>query len=250
MNIENMAGAKWSIFRISLYPDRNKKGYSRLVAFELARITTRVLGAESPPVATHRKAWTAIPDYNVFGQGFLPQGAPSSPMLSNLVMKPADEIIGQLASARGFRYTRYADDLAFSINDVGARGAVFKLKREVIAVLASYGFTHNGNKTAIRGPGARRLVLGMHVDGPAPRLSREFKDQIRLHLHYLRHPAYGVAQHAKARRTSVSSIYHHVRGLIAWAQRVEPQFGAECLGKFEAIDWPPISSLDGFSRTK
>jgi RNA-directed DNA polymerase len=168
-------------------------------------------------------------------------------MLSNLVMKPLDQIIHRLAKSRGFCYTRYADDLAFSTSDGHSREATFALKKDVISILSAHDFAHNETKTVIRGPGARRLVLGMNVDGPTPRLSREFRDQIRLHLHYLSRSAHGVAQHAKSRKTSISSIYHHVRGLIAWAQRVEPRFGAACLSKFDAIGWPPISRVRDFN---
>jgi RNA-directed DNA polymerase len=63
---------------------------------------------------------------------------------------------------------------------------------------------------------------------------------IRLHLHYLSSPAYGPAKHALARKTGVSSLYHHVRGLIAWAQQVEPAFGQQALEQFASVDWPPI----------
>ena len=50
----------------------------------------------------------------------LPQGAPTSPAISNLVMKPFDEYIGKWCEARQISYTRYCDDLAFSgVFDVG-----------------------------------------------------------------------------------------------------------------------------------
>ena len=85
-----------------------------------------------------------------------------------------------------------------------------------------------------------QLFLGMLVDGNEPRLTSEYKDMIRFHLHYLTHADFGPSRHATARKTSVSGIFHHVRGLIAWAEIVEPDFGSAALKKFETVKWPPI----------
>ena len=35
-------------------------------------------------------------------------------------------------------------------------------------------------------------------------------------------------------------MYHHVRGLISWAECVEPDYAAEALGRFRAIAWPLV----------
>lgn len=114
------------------------------------------------------------------------------------------------------------------------------LRREVCRILNEAGFRPNHRKTVIRGPGTRRVILGLLVDGPTPRLSREFKDNIRLHLYYLTSPDHGPAKHALARKTGTSSLYHHVRGLIAWATQVEPAFGAAALMTFRSAPWPLI----------
>jgi RNA-directed DNA polymerase len=63
---------------------------------------------------------------------------------------------------------------------------------------------------------------------------------IRLHLHYLSSPAYGPAKHALKRKSGVSSLYHHVRGMISWAQQVEPTFGQQALEQFASVEWPLI----------
>ena len=71
-------------------------------------------------------------------------------------------------------------------------------------------------------------------------MTREYKDNIRLHLYYLTSAEHGPAKHALARKTGVSSLYHHVRGLIGWAQQVEPGFGGEALHAFKSVDWPLV----------
>ena len=143
-------------------------------------------------------------------------------MLANLSMLRADTELARLAAGRGFRYSRYADDLAFSTDTDSSLAEMHRLRRDVCGILNDSGFRHNQRKTVIRGPGTRRIVLGMLIDGPTPRLQRAYKDMIRLHLHYLSSPAHGPAKHALVRKTGVSSLFHHVRGLIGWAQ---PHYG-------------------------
>jgi hypothetical protein len=214
-------------------------GYPRLISFELARLTTMPLERDThsrDPVSR----WPSIPYYHSVNEGVLPQGAPTSPMLSNLVMCDLDERLLTLSEQHGMRYTRYADDLAFSCKKGRDRAYVERFKRLVLAELSREGLRPNLRKTVIRGPGTRRIVLGLIVDGSSPRLSREFRDAMRMHLHYLCSPDFGPSAHALKRGTSVSGLYHHVRGLISWAASVEPDYGIELLAKFNAVNWPPV----------
>lgn len=223
-------------------------GFPKLLAFEFARLCT--IAVDRGPGKNPAPHQGPISFYALGYEGFLPQGAPTSPMLANLAMLPIDTRLARLAEERGFRYSRYADDLAFSADTDRSVAEMHRLQRDVCKVLNDAGFRHNLRKTKIRGPGTRRIILGMLVDGPTPRLQRAYKDMIRLHLHYLCSPAYGPAKHALARKTGVSSLYHHVRGLIGWAQQVEPDFGRQALEQFASVDWPPVqprrieSSLD------
>lgn len=213
-------------------------GFPKLLAFELARLCTvaadRGAGKNPQPFAG------PINYYDNPFEGFLPQGAATSPMLANLAMVSVDEALSGIAKRTGFRYSRYADDLAFSTKKDSSIAQMNRLKREVIAVLNHNGFRPNLRKTVIRGPGSRRIILGMLVDGADPRLSKEYKDNIRLHLYFLTSQKHGPQKHALSRKTGVSSLYHHVRGLISWAKQVEPAYGQLALEKFQTADWPPI----------
>ena len=214
-------------------------GFPRLLSFELARLTT--VACERPrPRPDLEERWPAIPYYQCEHEGMLPQGAPTSPMLANLAMLKVDEILSALAEEYGMTYTRYADDLAFSCGDENDIAHVQRFKCLVLEKLNKSGFRPNHRKTVVRGPGTRRIVLGMLVDSERPRLPREYKDNIRMHLHYLTSESHGPSVHAASRKTSVSGIFHHVRGLIAWAETVEPDYGARALESFESVDWPPL----------
>lgn len=213
-------------------------GFPKLLAFEFARLCT--IGLDQGPEMNPAPHAGPISFYSLGHEGFLPQGAPTSPMLANLAMLGIDTLLASLAEERGLRYSRYADDLAFSTDTDRSLVEMRRLQRDVCEILNDAGFRHNQRKTVIRGPGTRRIILGMLVDGPTPRLQRAYKDIIRLHLHYLSSPAYGPAKHALTRKTGVSSLYHHVRGLIGWAQQVEPAFAQQALEQFASVDWPPI----------
>ncbi len=216
-------------------------GYSRLVSFELTRLCTMPCERRERDLANEKYMGATIEHYNSPYVGILPQGAPTSPMLSNLVMKKLDAKLTKIADDNGMSFTRYADDIVFSCKEALPRQPVNRVKRLILKALNDEGFKPNLRKTKLRGPGTRKVVLGILVDGKQPRLPREYKDKIRQHLHYLTHPDFGPANHASTRKTSVSRIYHHVFGLICWAKAVEPSFGEESLRTFNSVNWPPIS---------
>jgi len=222
-------------------------GYARLLSLELARLCT--LPCEKHPghnVDPTRDERYKIKYYKTPYLGIVPQGAPTSPMLSNLVMREIDEALASLATKMNMRFSRYADDIVFSCTDARGKASVNKVKRRILQIINEGGFRPNLRKTVIRGPGTRKIVLGIMVDSKEPKLPKEYKDKIRLHLHYLVDPKFGPSSHANARKTSISKIYHHVLGLIYWARAVEPDFGNEALVKFNSINWPPISKTKYF----
>ena len=96
------------------------------------------------------------------GSRRLPQGAPTSPLISNLVCRRLDKRLQGLATKYGFVYTRYADDLTFSTADKNA--AVRGLLHWVKASIMEEGFTVHPDKTRIMRQGARQEVTGVVVN--------------------------------------------------------------------------------------
>ena len=92
-------------------------------------------------------------------RGRLPQGAPTSPHLANLVVRRMDNRLAGLADANAWSYTRYADDMSFSGD--AAPQAIVKSASKI--VLAS-GFELSGHKTQIRGQHQRQCVTGLTVN--------------------------------------------------------------------------------------
>jgi hypothetical protein len=115
-------------------------------------------------------------------QGGLPQGAPTSAALSNICLFAADEVLQAEAAARQVTYSRYADDITFSGDDLAAiKGCIAAARRE----LARLGLTLNTDKTRIFGPSSRQVVTGVVVNERA-QPSRKQRRQLRAMLHQAR----------------------------------------------------------------
>ena len=91
--------------------------------------------------------------------GTLPQGAPTSPSLSNLLMRGVDKRIAGFIKQKGIFYTRYADDMTFS-GDFEP-GMVIKFVR---SVLHDVGLQINEKKLRVRRPSQRQEVTGVVVN--------------------------------------------------------------------------------------
>lgn len=110
--------------------------------------------------------------------GFLPQGAPTSPALSNLVMKHFDRNLGQWCATHGISYTRYSDDLAFSANQ-----PLYPIYEKVKTMLGEMGFALNEHKTRFVSNAGRQSITGLTVNEKVA-VSREYKRHLRQEIYY------------------------------------------------------------------
>lgn len=95
----------------------------------------------------------------------LPQGAPTSPALTNIICRKLDRRLVGLAQSLKFTYTRYADDLTFSTSDVIAtETGVGRLLRGVRYITKEEGFTVHPDKTRVLRDGAQKEVTGIVVN--------------------------------------------------------------------------------------
>lgn len=144
----------------------------------------------------------------------LPQGAPTSPLLSNLVFLPLDIQIAYFCDAHGIAYTRYSDDLTFS-GDFSPD----MLIRVVSRLLKENGFALNEGKTVIARRGARQLVTGVLVNDH-PQASRAYRKRIRQELYYIRR--FGLSSHLlhEGRPDAALQPESFLRGLLGRVQFV------------------------------
>jgi RNA-directed DNA polymerase len=160
----------------------------------------------------------------------LPQGAPTSPALANLVAFRLDRRLAGLAASAGLRYSGYADDLTFS----GARSFRRRLTpfTELVAsIVHDEGFALNLDKSMVRPSSARQSVCGIVVN-VHPNVAREEYDELKAILH-------NVANHGAAaqNRAGVADFAAHLRGRVSWVASLNPVRGEKLRRRFEAVDW-------------
>lgn len=159
----------------------------------------------------------------------LPQGAPTSPALANLVCYRLDRRLAGLAGAFGARYTRYVDDLTFSGDRRIGSG---RLAAAVTEVAADEGFRVAPTKTRVARAASRQRVLGTVVN-TRPTLSRTERDALRALLH-------NCARHgwaSQVRDHDPATFRDHVLGRVAWAASLDPVLGARLRALARQVDW-------------
>lgn len=233
-----------SILEPDVYRVFYEMGYQPLVAFELARLCTRVRARGNPIHIRKGDPNSLGLPYHDVRIGHLPQGAATSPLLANLTARPLDASLLAFAVREGFFYTRYADDLAFSSRSEFSRPKALELVHQVYDLMQQHGLWPNKAKTKIVPPGARKVILGLLVDSAAPRLTKEFKARVRTHIHFLLREDMGPSRHAQYRGfDSILGLQRHVYGLVAYAAGVEPEWAHLARAELARVAWPPFEDF-------
>jgi RNA-directed DNA polymerase len=111
----------------------------------------------------------------------LPQGAPTSPMLTNIVCEQLDHRLEGLAKRFGLHYSRYADDITFSsMHNVYQRESDFI--KELHRIIAAQRLTINEDKTRLQKRGSRQEVTGITVCEKT-NVARKYYRELRSILH-------------------------------------------------------------------
>jgi RNA-directed DNA polymerase len=216
------AGRVFGLFRTA--------GYDPAVAHVLTGLTTNVVPQHVWTVIHAAAAGAPVPATFRLGRRLaaphLPQGAPTSPALANLVAFRLDRRLSGLAAKQGLRYTRYADDLTFSGPRLAGRASA--LATFVGEIVREEGFALNPDKSVLRTRAARQSVCGIVVNA-APNVTRAEYDRLKAILHNAaRHGP--VSQGLAGRRAEL-------QGRIAWVASLNPTRGEKLKRRFAEIDW-------------
>jgi len=145
----------------------------------------------------------------------LPQGAPTSPYLSNIFMKDFDVSISSYCVKNKIRYTRYADDLTFS-GDFN-----YSLLLRLIKVQAFYkGLVINEEKTKLMGQNERQIITGVVVNEKL-QISKTKRDEIRQAMYYIK--KFGLKNHMDKVQLKRSYYREHLLGKINFILFLNPE---------------------------
>ena len=147
---------------------------------------------------------------------FLPQGAPTSPAITNILMYDFDELVGQWCRERGISYTRYCDDMTFS-GDFDP----MEVLRFVRLELKEMGFLLNEQKTKIQCPGQQQTVTGIVVNEKLS-IPANYRRKLRQELYYCK--KFGIQEHLHKIGLEISANSYRMQllGKVNYVLQVHP----------------------------
>ena len=202
-----------------------KAGLSEPVATLLS-----LLSCEAPRVPVEfrgKTLWVAT------GVPALPQGAPTSPAITNAICLRMDRRLSGLSTKLGFTYTRYADDLAFSWKKKGdkTKPALGVLMEGLKAILKSEGFVIHPDKTAVLRTSTCQRITGLVVNPAGPtvpkaRVPRDVVRRLRAAIH----------NRQKGKPGKDGETLSQLEGMAAWIFMSDPKKGAAFLAQVRALE--------------
>ena len=212
---ETHAGHDWLI-------NVDLKDFFHTIKLDSVNNYFRSLGYEEEVV----KTLTALCTY----KSRLPQGAPTSPMLSNIIASKMDEMMLEYCKKRGIIYTRYADDLTFSADSDVKVPPI----EDIYKIVYLNGFKVNRMKTKVRYKGCKQEVTGLTVTNGV-HVSQKYKKEILRELHFCK--KFGVYEHYQHLKTTKGLYKDWLRGKIMFVRQIDPACGNKMLEQFNELNW-------------
>ena len=149
-------------------------------------------------------------------EGTLPQGAPTSPMLSNIVASFMDKRLYKLCQEYGYKYTRYADDIAISGSFISPT-----FIDAVSGIIEDCGFEVNKKKTRLYGEKGNKIITGISLANNEVRIPRDYRRELEQEIYYIL--KYGFDAHVKRNKIKKSNYLQSIIGKLNYWLMVEPQ---------------------------
>lgn len=135
-----------------------------------------------------------------------PTGAPTSPMLGNIILEPLDNELRRISNPRNICYTRYADDLTFSSREFIESA----FQAQVQECVDKYGFRLNPMKNRFMGPGDRMEVTGVVINEKI-QMPKKWRNKVR-----------GIMHRAKNNPQDYLDRFHYISGHYGTLKSIDP----------------------------
>ena len=147
----------------------------------------------------------------------LPQGAPTSPALSDIVGYEMDRKLAALAAEYGLTYTRYADDLTFSGDVFPKEQIIPQVKR----IIRDEKFEPNHKKTHFMNQSSRKIITGVSVaSGVKLTIPKSKKREIRKNVYFIL--TKGLAEHQRRIGSHDPAYLKRLIGMLCYWRAIEP----------------------------
>jgi hypothetical protein len=144
----------------------------------------------------------------------LPQGAPTSPTLSNIIAYRLDRRLSSLCQQNNMVYTRYADDMVITSDYIS-----LKTKNFIISIIEDCNFIVNRDKTYLSIDSNKRIITGISIQDGTTKIPRKLKREIKQEMYYLN--KYGLDEHIKKRKITNAFYLEKIKGQILFWNFVE-----------------------------
>ena len=148
--------------------------------------------------------------------GHAPQGAVTSPALSNVIARRFDARINGLAKKYQVNYTRYADDITFSGERISRRFLSY-----IYHILEEDGFRINREKTRFIKGKYQKIVTGISISEDKLTVPKSKRREMRQHVHYIK--KYGLSEHQKRIGNSDPIFLERLIGYLHFWHSIEPE---------------------------
>ncbi len=209
---------------------RRVKGLFRSMGYSEAIATILGLLCTEPEIAETELDGTTF--YVALGQRFLPQGAPTSPAITNLLCRRLDRRLHKAGDKLGFVYTRYADDLTFS-GSGRAKDNVGRLLRQVRWSVGKEGFQVHPDKTRVFRKARRQEVTGIVVN-QRPAIPRDVLRRFRAAIYQIEKDG-PKGKHWGNGSDARGDVISSVLGFASYVAMVDPEKGAPLLERARAL---------------
>lgn len=214
------------LFRELGYPDSVVAGLAGLCTHRVhVSVTDQCPPTGSEELQIRWRALKRLQDWN------LPQGAPTSPSLANLCAFRLDLRLTAAATGIGAKYTRYADDLAFSWNE-DVSPSVSGLIALVEQIARDEGYLIRRSKTRVMRRSRRQVLAGTVVNDQVHVSRREREKLEAILTNCIRHGP------ESQNWAALPNFEAHLRGRIGWVAQLEPRQALHLEELFSRITWP------------